>query len=430
MCGLIAMITKTPGGFHYKAGETFSQLLYAGALRGMDSTGVFGINKYGNLKLHKAATPSAEFMRTKTFENFDKDIFQSMRVVVGHNRASTRGATTDENAHPFLEGHTCLVHNGTLHSHKHMADVAVDSHAICHAFDTKDYKEVIPNDIDGAFALIWYDGKEKKLHISRNKERQLWIVETPTCDYIASEPQMLMWILERTGVPKPEPAYFEVGKVYTYDIDKLEDGFTVEELPEKKHKPVGGNTHAVVYGGHLGLVETYKRDKNGRFQSSNGYGAPFYKNYRYGASIVFEHKSNTIIGDTIHFRGETIDGEGIEVIVEATNTPLNIGMVTADYIEGTISGASWRNGIPKIILNKDSIREIEYYQSCNGVIVSSSEIQAHGGSCDDCGAFIDEIIDEGKFWVRYKNNKIKSMKCPVCVETDEHLKHLLEQDAA
>ena len=90
MCGLIAMITKTPGGFHYKAGETFSQLLYAGALRGMDSTGVFGINKYGNLKLHKAATPSAEFMRTKTFENFDKDIFNNMRVVVAC--AKTGGA--------------------------------------------------------------------------------------------------------------------------------------------------------------------------------------------------------------------------------------------------------------------------------------------------------------------------------------------------
>jgi len=116
MCGLVAMISKSSSGFAYKAGDTFGQMLYANALRGMDSTGVFGVNKYGNLKVHKAATKASKFMETKTYEEFDNDIFHSYRIVVGHNRASTRGATTDENAHPFLEGSTCLVHNGTLHS--------------------------------------------------------------------------------------------------------------------------------------------------------------------------------------------------------------------------------------------------------------------------------------------------------------------------
>ena len=131
MCGLVAIISKNQHGFLFNDGKLFEQMLYADALRGMDSTGIYGINKYGNLKMVKAAKAAAEFIGTKTFQDFKNEIVNKFRVVVGHNRAATKGATTDDNAHPFIEDHICLVHNGTLHTHKHLADKEVDSHAIC-----------------------------------------------------------------------------------------------------------------------------------------------------------------------------------------------------------------------------------------------------------------------------------------------------------
>ena len=42
MCGLVGMIAIQSQGFSYKDKEMFNQLLYADAVRGEDSTGVFG----------------------------------------------------------------------------------------------------------------------------------------------------------------------------------------------------------------------------------------------------------------------------------------------------------------------------------------------------------------------------------------------------
>jgi len=429
MCGLVAMISKSDSGFAFKSGEMFNQMLYANALRGMDSTGVFGVNKYGNLKLHKSATRASKFMETKAYEEFTKDIFSDYRIVVGHNRASTRGATVDENAHPFLEGHTCLVHNGTLHNHKHMKDVDVDSHAICHAIDEKDYKEVLVEEIDGAFALIWYDGKEKKLHISRNKERPLWIVETPMVDYIASEPTMLYWLIERNSATtaKIEPKYFEVGHVYTYDVGNLKDGFEVEKLPEKKPKPIVVTGKLPAMGGkHLvSVVTDYKQSKKGE-QGHNPGRVPLYKGYCYGDEITFEHLNNTIVGDLITFVGETLDGQAVDVCCGADALRNDLAeLAGAEYLRGHVSGVSWKGNDAKLILRHDDLAAVTYHQSCNGVLVTDAEIDKHGGACGECGMFIDPIVQAEQFWVRYKGGKIKSMKCQTCVELDEHLQHLL-----
>ena len=81
MCGIVAIISKTATGFSFKDGDLFKQMLYADALRGFDSTGVFGINKHHNLKMIKSAQPAANFINTKAFEDFKSDIFSKYSAI-------------------------------------------------------------------------------------------------------------------------------------------------------------------------------------------------------------------------------------------------------------------------------------------------------------------------------------------------------------
>lgn len=407
MCGIIAAISKHPTGFEFKTKNIVSQMLYANSLRGFDSTGIFGVNKYGNLKMIKAAQQAADFLRTKTANDFLDKTYLDYRIVVGHNRASTKGATNDTNAHPFIEGHTCLVHNGTLHSHKHLKDVDVDSHAICHALNDGDVKEVIPN-LDGAFALIWYDAKQKKLFITRNKERPLWIVETDTTDYIASEPDMITWILTRNGVTHEEAKYFQEGELYSYDLNNLKDGFSQETLPEKQHKPL-----AVVQG-NLAVVDNKIPLAYGKRSKSNSY-----PEYKQGDVILLKHDTNTIT-DKHRFMGTVSDYPNLHWLA-TLEVPAGEELVQEDYFLGTVYGMSWKNGIPKVLIK--SIEKQQMYLSCNGILVSEQEIQNHSGLCDSCGSWIDP--DEEEFWVRYKSNKIKAMKCQSCVDKDTNLRPML-----
>lgn len=418
MCGIVAAISKGQNGFGYKDDAVFSQLLYANALRGFDSTGLYGVKMNGNLDMIKEASPAAQFMQDREAQNFIKDIYHKYRIVVGHNRAATKGAVKDENAHPFIEDHICLVHNGTLFGHRRLANVDVDSHAITHALAKDDFREVIPS-LDGAFALIWYDAKEKKLHITRNKERPLWVITSPTVDFIASEPKMLEWICERNGLKNAEAKYFQENTAYTYDLENLKDGFYTEDLPEKKPKPAA----------QVSPVRLVKSDHSHKTRGATGKegvakkGKPFWKDYYYGQKVAvrihsqqsFEESKNTI------FRGCTVEGDQDPwQFVVATDSVPSLGNRHGVYI-GVVSGVTTKNKVTSLFLN--DIKEEECYVSCNDELVTDEELLAHGGYCDCCG----EMVDPGKenFWVRYRPGRIKMLKCETCTLEDKNLSHYL-----
>ncbi len=227
MCGIVGLIAKTSSGFHTGDDDIFTQMLQMDSVRGMDSTGVFGVNSEGKIDLIKANTHGWLFTQCKQYHDFNKQIYQSYKFVVGHNRAATRGAVTASNAHPFKEDHIVLVHNGTIFNKDSLAkDTEVDSHAICKALAKADAKTALKQ-INGAFALVWYDQKYKTLNLARNSERPLYVLEYDHYYCVSSEVGLPYWLNSRDrrkidGEPKLVP----VEKLLQIRLEDLDEGFT------------------------------------------------------------------------------------------------------------------------------------------------------------------------------------------------------------
>ncbi len=199
MCGLVGLFNKNTNGFSKDQQELFTTLLYVNYLRGQDSTGAFSVSNTGEVFLAKEASSSATFQRSKEYKDMLQRAWMNGSCMIGHSRAATRGTVNDENAHPFVvDDNIVLVHNGTMYGdHKKIANVEVDSHAIAHAIHEKKSVTEALSSFEAAYALIWYDFKERKLNLIRNAWRPLWWVETSTSWLWASERSMLEFAMAR-----------------------------------------------------------------------------------------------------------------------------------------------------------------------------------------------------------------------------------------
>jgi hypothetical protein len=217
MCGIVGIISKGTTGLYYADLDVFENMLVCDSLRGEDSTGVFGVYKNRQARTLKVAAEPHMLFRCPEWTEFRSKATASMQVIVGHNRAATKGAVNTTNAHPFNEGKIVLVHNGTLHNHKDFnKDVEVDSHAITHALNERPAKDVL-KEIDGAFAFVWYDREQQKVFVARNSERPLSFVESSTNIYFASEGGLLEYVLGRKPGTVSKPESFPVGKIISFD---------------------------------------------------------------------------------------------------------------------------------------------------------------------------------------------------------------------
>lgn len=204
MCGIVGAATAMTNGFRNDEVDTFLEMLYYDALRGMDSTGVMGVNTWGNVVVHKEASQAAVFLKNNEIKMFRSEMIREGKFLVGHNRAATRGVVKDENAHPFIiDDKIVLVQNGTWKGdHKHVKDTEVDTEALAHLIhEAGDDVVSVFRKINAAYALSWYNVEKKTLYLARNDERPLWLCFTKTGSiFWCSEPGFMRLALIRNGL--------------------------------------------------------------------------------------------------------------------------------------------------------------------------------------------------------------------------------------
>lgn len=117
MCGIIGIVI----GKRYsneemkKVKDLFTQVLVAHEERGREATGVAAIFPDSKYIIKKAPVPASEFVKSKEYSNFLKQVTKNTGILLGHTRKPTKGSQwNSENNHPIVTGDTIGVHNGTI----------------------------------------------------------------------------------------------------------------------------------------------------------------------------------------------------------------------------------------------------------------------------------------------------------------------------
>jgi len=232
MCGLfgVASTYLTDAEQQY-----FCILGTVSQLRGIDSTGIMWCkrdkdnwNKKTNHYVKRATVFSHLYPRTRGLWNADN---RGPCVLAGHTRAATKGAITDELAHPFVHGSLCGMHNGTIG--KYGGKDGSDSSEVYERIHNNGLVDTL-EDIayGGAYALVWMDATDMTLNFVKNHERTLFYVFNKHKSFMmwASEQVFLEFAMAKHTHYKEwgEIQKFENYQHYTMKMGSL--ALEVEEL--------------------------------------------------------------------------------------------------------------------------------------------------------------------------------------------------------
>ena len=191
MCGLVGVA----GDVSYKVkSKVLKDMLDVCQLRGRDSTGVIKVKKDLSYDWMKQVGPPTYLYDSKMWDNrMEKG---DAAAYIGHCRHKTSGEINKDNAHPFDfpdEG-ICGVHNGTLCSFTRLDTYnyqKVDSEVLYGHLAQNGPEETFDR-LEGAWACVWWNDKEKTINFIRNDQRPLWFTWSKDARMMfwASEPWM------------------------------------------------------------------------------------------------------------------------------------------------------------------------------------------------------------------------------------------------
>ena len=175
MCGLAGVAGDTDSSIK----DGFTDLLTITQLRGRDATGVFSVRKDNSAFFMKnVGTPENITDR----KSYDSVLLKGWPIVLaGHCRAKTVGENTPENAHPYDLENVMGMHNGTLNGHYQMEGYNykdTDSKTLFMLIDKYGPEAIRDLNPGGAWALVWWDKRDKTLNFIRNDKRPLWFAWT------------------------------------------------------------------------------------------------------------------------------------------------------------------------------------------------------------------------------------------------------------
>ena len=219
MCGLLGMMSP----FLTKGDQAlFQTMLIAGHVRGTDGTGIAVVDSNYNTQIFKSQLPSYELVSSKSYQQWcSKSITNTVKVLMGHNRAATRGVVSNENSHPFIRDHIILSMNGTVTNQTLLPDhkkFTVDSDNVAHSIATIGIDETIKK-LSGGFCLTYIDMKENTMNFIRNDGRPFTLIKSNSDWFWASEEKMLDWILSRRlSNLKIDKFVLEPNVLHTFDL--------------------------------------------------------------------------------------------------------------------------------------------------------------------------------------------------------------------
>ena len=207
MCGLFGVISNTLIGKDF---DVFTTGLYVTALRGMHSTGVLRLaegTKKGSFRTHLVKEPMdspgfISLVKEKHDNFFGRDHKEEdkVRALLGHCRHATIGAVNKKNSHPFVTKDIIGMHNGTLTyiPKEYGSQYETDSEAFFHMLQDLGTEEAIKK-AHGAYAFVWFNKRDKTIHIIRNSQRTLFYMAHGNDFFYSSELGMLTFALDRNG---------------------------------------------------------------------------------------------------------------------------------------------------------------------------------------------------------------------------------------
>lgn len=404
MCGIVGIIPKYKTGILSWHTGIFSQLLYADQLRGTDGTGFF-YDTGDRTSICKAPAQASDFLTYPEVEAALTEAAKISTFLIGHNRAATKGNKVWNNTHPFRHGPITLVHNGTLCSHKDIADVDVDSHAICVGIAERGYEETLKT-IDGAFALVWYNSDEEKLYLVRNNQRPLNLIETQGYYILCSEAALGVWIAERNNTKVIDTIEVEDGQLYTFD-KKATKTFTKEKVDFLPPTPIAH--YISKYRGN------YKTEQHSASNGSATSQGDFHKKHPirlYGDTLKFSPKPlNTvnILAETAicydskrkqHFLLCTVPGETDTEVRYYGKEKHMREMADKTFLRGKITSIMLRG--PRVIYGVHEVVEITKTHSvvdataievCEWCYAKLTKGEGNEKICDACAATLERHSD-------------------------------------